>query len=86
MKTDQERHQFCFSFMRSDTGGQKTKTFWAAGNEAESLEEARKMAERQRCGYENELNDKAESKARARGDRFRPSRIQVQIVGRSMWQ
>lgn len=83
---EQEKHQYCFSFMRDDTGGQKTKTFWADGNEEESLAKARQMAENYRYDYEHDLNEKACQKSINRGDRFKPSKIRVQIVGRSMWK
>ena len=85
MKTTSERHQYCFSFMRSDTGGQKTKTFWGNGNPDEALVQARDQAQRFRDSYESELNTKARDKARARGE-YRPSYIHVDIVGRSMWR
>ena len=85
MKSDIERHQYCFSFMRSDTGGQKTKTFWGNGDPDTALVQARDQAQRYREDYESELNTKARDKARARGE-YLPSHIRVDIVGRSMWR
>ena len=85
MKTQIEKHQYCFSFMRSDTGGQKTKTFWGDGNPDEALVQAREQAQRYRASYEDELNTKARDKAQARGE-YRPSHIHVDIVSHSMWR
>jgi len=82
---NEERHQWCFSFMRCDTGGQKTKTFWGIGNEEDSLKSCQQQAQQYARSYQAELDEKARAKARARGD-YPPSPIKVQIVGRSMWK
>ena len=79
-----ERHQFCFSFMRWDTGGQKTKTFWATGDPETALASATAQAQAYRRQYENELNAKQRQKHYY--DRYAPSHIDVQIVGKSMWR
>lgn len=86
MKTNIERHQYCFSFMRSDTGGQKIKTFWGNGNPEDAKLDCLSQARRYASSYENELNQKARDKAARRGDRYAPSHIGVQIVSNSMWQ
>lgn len=81
-----ETHRYGFSFMRSDTGGQKVKAFTGRGATAqEALECARRQAAAYRDRYANELNQKARDKAYARGDRYRPSEIKVDIVSRSEW-
>ena len=79
-----ERHQFCFSFMRLDTGGQKTKTFWATGDPETALASATEQAKAYRQQYENELNEKQRQKHYY--DRYAPSHIDVRIVGKSMWR
>ncbi len=81
-----ERHQWCFSFMRGDTGGQKTKTFWGNGSPETSKKDCITQAKWYAMSYENELNEKARDKARRRGDHYAPSHIDVQIVGSSMWR
>ena len=81
-----ERHQFGFAFMRTDTGGQKVKSFWGDGDPIVAKEEARACAEAYRSSYEEELYQKACAKSRARGERYRPSRCKVQIVGCDMWK
>ena len=86
MKTNIERHQYCFSFMRSDTGGQKIKTFWGNGNPEAAKQDCLSQARRYASSYENELNQKARDKAAWRGDRYAPSHIKVDIVGNSMWR
>lgn len=86
MKTNIERHQFCFSFMRTDTGGQKTKTFWGNGDPETAKQECSAQARRYAVQYEDELNQKARDKAARRGDRYAPSHIGVQIVSNSMWR
>lgn len=83
---DIERHQWCFSFMRGDTGGQKTKTFWGNGSPETSKQDCLSQARRYASAYESELNEKAHDKAARRGDRYAPSHIDVQIVGSSMWR
>ena len=79
-----ERHQFCFSFMRCDTGGQRTKTFWGTGTNEEAFKEAQAQARSYRLQYENELNEKNRQKHYY--DRYAPSHIDVQIVGHSQWR
>ena len=86
MKTNTERHQYSFSFMRSDTGGQKTKTFWGNGDPEVAKQDCLSQARRYASSYENELNQKARDKAARRGDRYAPSHIGVQIVSNSMWR
>lgn len=86
MKTNIERHQYCFSFMRSDTGGQKTKTFWGNGDPEAAKQDCLSQARRYASSYENELNQKARDKAARRGDRYSPSHINVDIVSNSMWR
>jgi len=83
---NRERHQFCFSFMRGDTGGQKTKTFWGDGDPETAKKDCIAQAKRYATSYEGELNQKARDKAYRRGDRYAPSHIDVQIVGSSMWR
>ena len=83
---EMERHQYCFSFMRDDTGGQKTKTFWGKGNREESEQNALNQARMYKQQYQNELNQKARDRARRRGDMYRPSEIRVQIVSYSFWK
>ena len=79
-----ERHQFGFSFMRWDTGGQRMHTFWGSGANVEACKrDARAKAETYRYKYENELNEKARRKNTSR---YAPSPIQVQIVGCSLWR
>ena len=86
MKTNIERHQYCFSFMRSDTGGQKTKTFWGNDGPETAKQDCLSQAQHYASSYENELNQKARDKASRRGDRYAPSHISVQIVSNSMWR
>ena len=86
MKTNTERHQFCFSFMRSDTGGQKTKTFWGSGDPDTAKQECAAQARRYAGMYELELNQKIRARAARRGDRYAPSHVAVEIVGNSMWR
>lgn len=86
-KTDnRERHQYCFSFMRTDTGSQKTKTFWGNGSPEASKQDCLVQARSYAASYESELNQKARDKADRRGDRYAPSHIEVKIVGSSMWK
>lgn len=81
-----ERHQYCFSFMRTDTGGQKIKTFWGNGDPETSRKDCFVQAARYAKTYEAELNQKARDKAERRGERYAPSHISVQIVSNSMWR
>lgn len=81
-----ERHQWCFSFMRGDTGGQKTKTFWGNGDLETAKKDCIAQAKQYASSYKSELNQKARDKARRRGDPYAPSYIDVQIVGSSMWR
>lgn len=81
-----EKHQYGFSFMRSDTGGQKVHSFWGFGDKDASKKDALERAKSYAQSYERELNDKARAKAERRGDRFAPSHIDVQIVGCSFWR
>lgn len=83
---NRERHQYCFSFMRGDTGGQKIKTFWGNGDPETAKKDCLAQAKQYAISYENELNQKARDKAKRRGDRYAPSHIGVQIVGNSMWR
>ena len=85
-KPTPERHQFCFSFMRTDTGGQKIKTFWGNGDSETARKDCFVQAACYAKAYETELNQKARDKAERRGDRYAPSHISVQIVGNSMWR
>ncbi len=79
-----ERHQFGFSFMRWDTGGQRMHTFWGDGADFEDCKQnARAKAETYRCKYERDLNEKARLKNRSC---YAPSPIRVQIVGCSLWR
>ena len=84
MKETTERHQFCFSFMRSDTGGQKTKTFWGVGDTDDAYCDAREQAKRYRIQYQNELNEKKRQKEYYQ--QYRSSDIHVDIVSYSMWR
>lgn len=86
MKTNIERHQYCFSFMRTDTGGQKIKTFWGNGDHETARKDCFVQAARYAKVYESELNQKARDKVERRGERYAPSHIGVQIVGNSMWR
>ena len=81
-----EKHQFGFSFMRGDTGGQRVKTFWGCGDVDAAKADALRQAKTYAYSYELELNDKARTKASYRGDRYAPSHIDVQIVGCSLWR
>lgn len=79
-----ERHQFGFSFMRQDTGGQRVHSFWGTGKDVEECRKsARDAAMRYASSYENELNEKARIKNRSN---YAPSHIGVQIVGCSLWK
>ena len=86
MKTNIERHQYCFSFMRTDTGGQKIKTFWGNGDPEAAKQACLIQTRAYASTYENELNQKARDKAARRGERYAPSHIGVQIVSNSMWR
>lgn len=86
MKNETEKHQFGFSFMRGDTGGQKVHSFWGYGDVDAAKADAFRQAKNYAQSYERELNDKARAKAERRGDRYAPSRIDVQIVNCSLWQ
>ena len=86
MNNNGERHQYCFSFMRTDTGGQKIKTFWGDGDPETAKQECLVQARSYARSYEDELNQKARDKAAHRGDRYAPSHIGVQIVSNSMWR
>lgn len=83
LKSD-EKHQFCFSFMRSDTGGQRTKTFWGYGPKEEAYKGARAQAESYRRSYENELNEKKRRKEYYA--QYRSSDIRVDIVHHTCWR
>jgi len=81
------KHQYGFSFMRQDTGGQKVHSFWGYGDSEESckqnaIEKARQFKE----SYEREINDKIRAKSERRGERYAPSHVGVQIVGCSLWR
>ena len=59
-------------------------TFWGDGADVEACKrDARAKAETYRYKYENELNEKARRKNTSR---YAPSRIQVEIVGCSLWR
>lgn len=78
-----EKHQFCFAFMNTYTGGQKTKTFWGNGDKEAAKAEALTQAKVYLRQYEQQLN----AKARARNtSRYAPSHISVEIVGCSCWR
>lgn len=81
-----EKHQFGFSFMRDDTGGQKVHSFWGLGDVETARKDAIIHAKTYANQYENELNAKARQKSLQRGDRYAPSHIGVQIVGCSLWK
>jgi len=81
------RHQYGFSFMRCDTGGQRVHSFWGSGaSEEECKADAHAQARAYASKYENELNEKARAKSRQRGDHYAPSHINVRIVGCSLWR
>lgn len=86
MKNEMEKHQFGFSFMRGDTGGQKVHSFWGFGDPETAKKDASARAKCYAQSYERELNDKARAKAERRGDRYAPSHINVQIVNCSLWR
>ena len=90
MKTNNERHQYCFSFVRSDTGGQKIKTFWGNGNPETAKKDCIFQARFYAGVYERKLNQKAHDKAARCGERYAPSHIDVYIVSNSfshsMWR
>lgn len=86
MKNETEKHQFGFSFMRGDTGGQKVHSFWGDGDVETAKKDAFARAKCYAQSYERELNDKARAKAERRGDRYAPSHIDVQIVNCSLWR
>ena len=82
-----ERHQFGFSFMRQDTGGQRVHSFWGSGKDREGCRLSALEAAKRYCyQYEQEINDKIRVKAERRGDRYLPSHVGVQIVSCSFWR
>lgn len=81
------KHQFGFSFMRGDTGGQKVHSFWGTGEDVEACKkEALRQANWFKESYECQINDKIRQKAAQRGERYAPSHVDVQIVGCSLWR
>ena len=86
MKNESEKHQFGFSFMRTDTGGQRVHSFWGYGDVETAKTKASESAKAYARSYESELNEKARQKAERRGDRYAPSHIGVQIVNCSLWR
>lgn len=79
-----ERHQFGFSFMRWDTGGQRMHTFWGDGADVDACKkDAMNKAMAYANRYQDELNEKARRKNRSN---YAPPRIRVQIVGCSLWR
>lgn len=79
-----ERHQFGFSFMRLDTGGQRVHSFWGTGKDVEECRKsAIEAARRYANTYETDLNEKARMRNRSR---YAPSHIGVPIVNCSLWK
>ena len=78
-----EKHQYCYSFMNTMTGGQRVHSFWGFGTKEEAKVDTDKQAHEYARRYEEELNEKAR---RRNHSNYAPSYINVQIVNCSFWR
>ena len=78
-----EKHQYCYSFMNTMTGGQRVHSFWGFGTKEEAKIDTDKQAHEYARRYEEELNEKARQRNRSN---YAPSYIHVQIVNCSFWR